>query len=126
MRAAEQCPFNPAMLISQSDFQMKDRFAMTLESEMSRFDNTGMYRPDRYFMDLSPLYPVKISHARQDGIVFCPPPGIMSGKAGPLIANRFEPWVVIDRDAALFGNFPFEQMCFGAGGSNTGEASLDP
>jgi hypothetical protein len=64
MRAASQCPFNTAMLVAQGDLQVKDRFTVTLETEMPRFDDTGMYRPDRYFMDLIPQHPVKFCHTR--------------------------------------------------------------
>jgi hypothetical protein len=126
MRAAEQRPFNPAMLISQNDFQMKDGFAMTLETEMPRFDNSGMYRSDRYFMNFGSQNPIKFSHAGQDGMLFCSSPGIMAAAAGPLVTDRLEPRVVIDRDTALLGNLTFEQVCFGAGGSYAGEAVLDP
>ena len=116
MRAADQCPLNPAMLVSQRDLQVEDRFAVTLETEVPRFDNAGMYRTDCYFMDFRALHPVEFSHARQDDVVFGPFPGIMSRPAGALVANRFEPRVVFDRDAALLGNLPFEQMRLGAGG----------
>jgi hypothetical protein len=126
MRAAGQRPFNTAMLVAQGDLQVKDRFTVTLEAEMPRFDDTGMYRSDRYFMNLVPLNLVKFSHARQDDVVYCSSPGVMSTAAGALVADRLEPWVAVYAYAALLGDLAFEQMCLGADGSYAGQALFNP
>src|SRR6185369_2024189 len=126
VRAAGQRPFNPAVLISQGDLQVKDHFTMTLETEMPRLDDAGMYRTDRNLMHFRALQLVVLTHPGQDDVVLCSSPGIMPATTGPLIADRLEPWVVFDRDTALLGNLPFEQMSRGTGGRDAGQALLGP
>ena len=45
-------PLDAAMLIAQRDFQMINRFAVALESEMARLDNAGVNRSDGDFVNL--------------------------------------------------------------------------
>ena len=49
---AAQRLFDAAMLVSERDFEMEDALAVTAEAKMPGFDDPGMHRADRDFMDL--------------------------------------------------------------------------
>ena len=59
VRAADQRPLDPAVLVAERDLQVKDLLAVALEAEMPRFDDAGVNGTDRDLVDLLPFDAVK-------------------------------------------------------------------
>ena len=98
-----QCPFgglidhsffNAAMMVAKRDFQMINMFAMALEPEMSRFDNSGVNRSNGYFVNVFAFDAVEVASAGQDGCV--------------RVTQRFKPRMTFRFQPELFSDFPFE------------------
>src|SRR5260370_20877236 len=50
--ATKQSLLDPAVLITERDFQMEDALAVAAEAKIPGFDDPGMHRADRHFVDL--------------------------------------------------------------------------
>ena len=49
--------FDPAMLIAKRYFEMKNIFAMTLKTEMTRLNDSGVHRANSYFVNFLAFEP---------------------------------------------------------------------
>ena len=61
----EECPFDPAVLVSQRYFQVINGFAVALKTKMPRLDDARVYRPHGNLMDLVPRHAEEIHDAHR-------------------------------------------------------------
>ena len=109
-RAADQRPFDAAMLKPEHYFQMKHLFSVTLKTIVPRFNDACMYRTDSNFMYFIPFDTVEIHHARQQtaAITFAPESFPLAERL--LKANRLEPGVPFRTHQALLGDLAFKHV----------------
>ena len=106
-RCAGQESFNASMLKAKLYLQMEDIFAVALEAEMPRLDDTGMHRTNRYFMHFLPFCHKVVCFRRTGAFA----PGIVGWRAE---AHGFEPGMPNGADTPCFKQFALEQMRLGA------------
>ena len=110
VRPADEGCFDPPVLIAERNLQMKDLFTVTLEAEMSRLDDPGMYRTDRNLMHLIAGHLKIIHDPHADRLVRRPVPGIATGDERAVKTHRLEPGMIIKDQTALLGNLAFKQL----------------
>ena len=88
--AADHRLFYSAMLIPQCDFQVEDLLPVTLETEMARLNDPGVYRADRHFVNLVAFDAEKVTHARLYGLIQRTAPSVTSGLAAK-VSDGLEP-----------------------------------
>ena len=109
-RASGQRPFDAAMLQPVRNLQVKNLFAVALESEVSRLYDAGVYRTDRDLMYFITFNTVKIHHTGQQTATVAVVPESHPLAERLLKANRLEPGVPFRADQTLFGDLPFKQV----------------
>jgi hypothetical protein len=95
MWTTQKRPLNPAMLVTECNFEMDHFFSRTLKAKMARLNNAGMDRPDGYLMNFASFNAEKCVHCR--GIALCSPDG-------------FEPRMALWRDAVLLKKLALKKM----------------
>src|SRR5262249_25741170 len=110
VRPASEHSLRTAMLIAERDLQVKDLFAVALETEMARLDNAGVNRTDRDLVDFLPLDAVEVGDADDGGLARRPAPDVVAGTVRGVKANGLEPGVTIRAYAVLLGDLPLEQV----------------
>ncbi len=114
MRAADQGSLNSSVLITQRYFKIENLFAVTLKTEMARFNNTGMNRSHSHFMDTFPFYAEEIHYRGQYFFISTPLPGIVACTVRMMEAHRLKPWMAYWCYAPLFRCFTLEPLNLGA------------
>src|SRR5260370_27203195 len=87
VRAALQRPLDPAVLVSERDFEMDDLFAVAIETKMPGLDDPGVDRSYRDFVDFRAGHREEIRFP--------------DGGAGGREANRLQPGMALRIDAPL-------------------------
>jgi hypothetical protein len=89
---------------------MEDLFAVALEAEMARFDDSGMDRPDGHLVNFLSLHPVEVGDADDRDLSDLPAPSIVPGPVRGMEPDWLEPRVPGWAHPILFGNFPLEEV----------------
>ncbi len=71
VRAAGQRLLDAAMLVAERNFEVQHFLARALKAEMSRFDDAGVHRPDRDFVDFAAVDAEEIPRGRARRPMFC-------------------------------------------------------
>jgi hypothetical protein len=107
VRPADERPLDTAVLIPETDLEVEDLLAMTLETEVPGLDDSGMDRSDPDLMNLRTLHPVEIDDPGDRGRrVRDPGPG----HEGRLEPDRLQPWMPLRAQTALLGDLPLERL----------------
>jgi hypothetical protein len=102
--SADQCRFDPSMLLAKRNLQMENPLAVALKAKMPRFDNPGVDRPDRDLVDFAPANGEEFSHSEGWRV---------SGDGRPIRRmepDRLAPRMTLRLDLPLLGNFALEPM----------------
>src|SRR5208282_6249410 len=92
------------------NFQVINLLAVALKPEMSRFDDAGMHRSDRNFMNFLTGHCEEICDAWLNGNFRRAVPGIVADAVGTMKTNRLQPRMAFGTNAPLLGDFAFEPM----------------
>src|SRR5216683_664390 len=102
---SHECSFNPPMLVAKRYLQMKNIFAVALETEMAGFDDSRMHGAYRDFVNLGSGHREEISDSR-NWCWRC----IVGGPVGRVKSNRLQPRMPFRTNLPLLGDFTLEPM----------------
>src|SRR5205807_9229794 len=101
---------DPAMLITQRDFQVKDVLAMTLKTKVAGLDDAGVHRSHSHLMDFFALDTVEVRHTGDRRLGAVSIPGIMAGQVRSMKPDWLEPGMAVGAQSPLLRDLALEPV----------------
>jgi len=112
IRTTQQSLFDPAVLVSEGNFQVQHFLAVALEPEVPRFNHSGVDRTDRYLVCFGSGCSDEVGTPGLN-LILSPTPDVRPVPVGGVESDRLQPGVSNWYNGPLFGDLPFEPVDLG-------------